>query len=112
MEAALLATVKAEEATISSKLLVWDLLTVAFSDENYNDSERRLLKYIVRKLNLDKASFLEMESSSIYLSRELRQYGAHESYRRWVMGKIPQMMLDSTAKLRSCLVRWNGKCIL
>ena len=63
VEAALLATVKAEEATISSKLLVWDLLTVAFSDENYNDSERRLLKYIVRKLNLDKASFLEMESS-------------------------------------------------
>lgn len=63
VEAALLAPVKAEEATISSKLLVWDLLTVAFSDENYNDTERRLLKYIVGKLNLDNASFLEMESS-------------------------------------------------
>ena len=36
---------------------------MAYSDENYNDTERRLLKYIVRKLNLDKASFLEMESS-------------------------------------------------
>ena len=63
VEAALLAPAKSEEVTISPKLLVWDLLTVAYSDENYNDTERRLLKYIVRKLNLDKASFLEMESS-------------------------------------------------
>lgn len=62
VEAALLAPVKAEEATISAKLLVWDFLTVAYSDENYNDTERRLLKYIVRKLNLDRAAFLEMES--------------------------------------------------
>ena len=65
VEAALLAPVKAEEATISTKLLVWDLLTVAYSDENYNDTERRLLKYIVRKLNLDKTTFLEMESSML-----------------------------------------------
>lgn len=65
VEAALLCPVKAEEATISTKLLVWDLLTVAYSDENYNDTERRLLKYIVRKLNLDKATFLEMESSML-----------------------------------------------
>ena len=63
VEAVLLAPAKSEEVTISPKLLVWDLLTVAYSDENYNDTERRLLKYIVRKLNLDKASFLEMESS-------------------------------------------------
>lgn len=41
----------------------WDGL--AYSDENYNDTERRLLKYIVRKLNLDKATFLEMESSML-----------------------------------------------
>lgn len=59
---------------IDSKLLVWDLLTVAYSEENYNESERKLLKYIVRKLKIDKALFLEMESSIctlIELEREL-----------------------------------------
>lgn len=48
---------------ITPKLLVWDLLTVAYSDESYDEIERRLLKYIVRKLQIDKAVFLEMESS-------------------------------------------------
>ena len=42
VEAALLAPAKSEEVTISPKLLVWDLLTVAYSDENYTDTERRL----------------------------------------------------------------------
>lgn len=43
--------------------LVWDLLTIAYSDESYDETERKLLKYIVRKLQIDKAVFLEMESS-------------------------------------------------
>ena len=45
------------------QLLVWDLLTIAYSDESYDETERKLLKYIVRKLQIDKAVFLEMESS-------------------------------------------------
>ena len=44
-----------------------DLLTVACSDEDYDESERKLLKYVVRKLNIDKAVFLEMESSILTL---------------------------------------------
>lgn len=48
---------------ITPKLLVWDLLTIAYSDESYDETERKLLKYIVRKLQIDKAVFLEMESS-------------------------------------------------
>ena len=35
----------------------------AYSDESYDETERKLLKYIVRKLQIDKAVFLEMESS-------------------------------------------------
>lgn len=46
-----------------TKPLVWDLLTIAYSDESYDETERKLLKYIVRKLQIDKAVFLEMESS-------------------------------------------------
>ena len=48
-------------------MLVWDLLTIAYSDESYDESERRLLKYIVRKLSIDKSVFLEMESSILTL---------------------------------------------
>lgn len=52
---------------ITSKLLVWDILTVAYSDERYNEVERKLLKYVVRKTNIDKAVFLEMEGSILTL---------------------------------------------
>lgn len=54
-------------SVISTKLLVWDLLTIAYSDEQYNETERKLIKYIVRKFNIDKAVFLEMESSILTL---------------------------------------------
>ncbi len=53
--------------SISPKLLIWDLLTVAYSDDGYCDAERRLLEYIVQKLNIDQAIFLEMESSILTL---------------------------------------------
>lgn len=67
VEGALLSAGEAGGDVISPKLLVWNLLTVAYSDENYNDTERRLLKYIVRKMDIDKSAFLEMESSILTL---------------------------------------------
>jgi len=56
-----------EESFITPKILVWNLLSVAYSDEQYNEAERRLLKFVVRKLDIDKAVFLEMESSMLTL---------------------------------------------
>lgn len=67
VELALSSSVQTEDTFITPKLLIWDLLTVAYSDESYDETERRLLKYIVRKLNVDKAVFLEMESSILTL---------------------------------------------
>lgn len=67
VEDALLSSKETADAFITPKLLVWDLLTVAYSDESYNDVERRLLKYVVRKLDIDKAIFVEMESSMLTL---------------------------------------------
>ena len=67
VELAISSSVRAEDTFITPKLLVWDLLTIAYSDESYDDSERRLIKYIVRKLDIDKAVFLEMESSILTL---------------------------------------------
>ena len=66
-EEAMLSSLKTEGASISPKHLVWNLLSIAYSDGKYNDTERRFLKYIVRKLNIDKAVFLEMESSMLTL---------------------------------------------
>ena len=67
VEEAILAGANAKDSVITPKMLVWDLLTIAYSDGKYDDNERRLLKYIVRKLNIDKAVFLEMESSFLTL---------------------------------------------
>jgi uncharacterized tellurite resistance protein B-like protein len=63
VEDALLSSAKTADSFITPKLLVWDLLTLAYSDKQYDETERRLLKYIVRKLDIDKAVFLEMENS-------------------------------------------------
>lgn len=52
-----------KNANISPKLFLWDLLAVAYSDEKYSSSERKLIKYISRKLEVDKTVFLEMENS-------------------------------------------------
>ena len=67
IEDALLYMKTTDDTFITPKLLVWDLLTVAYSDEEYNETERKLIKYIVRKTNIDKAIFLEMESSILTL---------------------------------------------
>ncbi len=48
---------------VTPKLLLWDLLTIAYSDDEYGKEEKELLKYVVRKLNISKDVFLEMESS-------------------------------------------------
>lgn len=67
VEEALLASRQTADTFVTPKLLVWDLLTIAYSDEKYDEAERKLLKYIVRKTNIDKAQFLEMESSILTL---------------------------------------------
>ncbi|MBB5182677.1 TerB family tellurite resistance protein [Catenisphaera adipataccumulans] len=63
VEKALLTSQPSIDAYITPKLLIWDLLTIAYSDGNANDNERRLIKHLVRRLDVDKALFLELESS-------------------------------------------------
>ena len=63
VEDALISSVKTEDTFITPKLLVWDLLTIAHSDGAYDAAERKLIKYVVRQLEIDKAILLEMESA-------------------------------------------------
>lgn len=64
---ALIASMNVIGTPITPKLLLWDLLTIAYSDNRYDEIERKLLKYIVRKCDVDKSVFIEMESSLLTL---------------------------------------------
>ena len=46
---------------IVSRLLVWDMLAIAFSNDKYSESERRIISHVVRTTKMDKSVFLEME---------------------------------------------------
>lgn len=63
VESALSAPHQANDTFISPKLLLWDLLTIAYSDGGYDAAEQRLIRHVVDKTGVDKAVFLEMESS-------------------------------------------------
>lgn len=52
-----------QDSFITPKLLLWDLLTIAYSDDTYNEEERKLMKYLAHRINVDIAVFLELESS-------------------------------------------------
>lgn len=51
-------------ATIPVKLLLWDLLAVAQSDNHYQEDEAKLIRYIARHLEVDKSIVPEMETAS------------------------------------------------
>ena len=60
---AIASSVPTEDSFITPKLLIWDLLTVSYSDEQYSEPERDLIKAIAQKLDIDEATLLELESS-------------------------------------------------
>lgn len=51
------------ETGIGVRLLVWDLLTIAFSNTDYASAERKLIKHIVRVTGMEHSVFFEMEHS-------------------------------------------------
>lgn len=46
---------------ISSRLLIWDMLAIAYSDRNYSLEEEKLIKHVARVLDLNESIYLEME---------------------------------------------------
>lgn len=49
--------------SISSNLLVWNLMTLAIKDLDYSDNERRLIEYIAKELEVDRGALVEMDNS-------------------------------------------------
>ena len=60
---ALILSETSEGYCINSRHLIWDLLTIANSDEDYATVEQELIRYIAERLNIDKAVVCELESS-------------------------------------------------
>lgn len=52
-----------QDAFITPKHLLWNLMTVAYSDGECAETEKRLIQAIAEELQIDKAVFLELESS-------------------------------------------------
>ena len=52
-----------DEATISPKLLIWDLIAIAHSDGEFNEAERELVNHIARHVGVNETVLLEMEST-------------------------------------------------
>jgi len=56
------------EKCIPIKLLLWNLLIIAYSDKTYSEEEKELIYYIADHELLDNAVVLEMESSILTLN--------------------------------------------
>ena len=50
-----------KEHGVRGKILIWDLITVAYSEGDYSSNEKRLLRFIAKCVGVDYAVLLEME---------------------------------------------------
>lgn len=48
---------------VRGKILVWNLLAIAFSEGDYSANEKRLIRYIARRAGVDHTVLLEMEQT-------------------------------------------------
>jgi len=48
---------------IGAPLVLWNLLSIAVSDKEYVPEEQKLIRYVVRKMEIDKVIYLEMENA-------------------------------------------------
>lgn len=63
-----------DEEGVNPRLLIWNMLTIAYSNGEYSVAERRLIKHIVRVTHVDPSVFWEMEQliqASISVGNEL-----------------------------------------
>ena len=63
IEKELVNTEPTQNSFIAPYILVWNMLTIAYSDGDYSESERKIVEFVVKKTNIDKTLFLQMDSS-------------------------------------------------
>lgn len=73
-DAALRHEAKENDKGLTPRLLIWDLFAVAFSNNEYNASEKKLIAHIARISDVEKSILLEMEQmmqTAISVQREM-----------------------------------------
>lgn len=93
---------------IEASRLLWNLLSIAASDKEYSTIEQKLIRYIVRKLNIDKSIYLEMENAmkaiqdinreADLLKRSNKSYAAIESMIK-MLSERQKVIFDSVKEL-------------
>ncbi len=48
---------------MNPRLFLWDMLTIVYSDDNYDKNEKKLISHIVKAMEIEEDVFLEMENS-------------------------------------------------
>lgn len=62
------------EEGVASRLLLWDMLSIAYSDDDFSDEEKRLIAHVSRKLKIEKDVYLEMDhliKTAVAIMKEL-----------------------------------------
>ena len=77
VDKALVAQVDDSSKGITVRLMVWDMLVIAFSNTEYSSFERKFIKHIVRVMDMDRSVFLEMEQI-------IKTNAAVENELRWI----------------------------
>lgn len=62
---------------VSGRVLVWNLLAIAFSDGKYSKEERKLIQYVISALNIDTTFFFEAENT-------MKAIAALEKEEKWL----------------------------
>jgi uncharacterized tellurite resistance protein B-like protein len=57
-----------DKIQVSPKLLVWNMLAIAFGDETFDDTERELVTHVARHFNVSEATVMQMEDSMLALA--------------------------------------------
>ncbi len=68
---ALRCNVKVQTQGVGVRLLIWNMLVIAFINGECTKDEKRLIKHVVRVTKMDKSVFLEMEQlmKNCFISR-------------------------------------------
>ena len=61
--ASLQSSKSSSEGSIHPRLLIWNLISIAFADGDYSDNEKRMIRSVVRLMNIDMSVMLEMEAA-------------------------------------------------
>lgn len=87
------------EKGMPSRLLLWDLLTLAFINDDYADVQRRLIKHVARIAGINASVFLEMEQlMQTYISVEKERALIRKSERPYA--EIEPIVLELNDRIK------------